>query len=37
MTHMIQSALAMFRAVEWMPVRLGRVLIGILFLCFRRY
>ena len=31
MTHMIQSALTMFRAAEWMPVTLARVLIGIFF------
>jgi putative oxidoreductase len=31
MTHMIHSALTMFRAAEWMPVTLARVLIGIFF------
>src|SRR5258708_11541662 len=31
MTHVIQSALTMLRAVEWMPVTAARVLIGIFF------
>jgi putative oxidoreductase len=31
MTHMIQSALTMLRAAEWMPVTAARVLIGIFF------
>ena len=31
MTHVIQSALTMLRAGEWMPVTAARVLIGIFF------
>ena len=31
MTHVIQSALTMLRAWEWMPVTAARVLIGIFF------
>jgi putative oxidoreductase len=31
MTHVIQSALTMLRAAEWMPVTAARVLIGIFF------
>ena len=31
MTHMIQTALTMLRAGEWMPVTAARVLIGIFF------
>jgi putative oxidoreductase len=31
MTHIIQSALTMLRAGEWMPVTAARVLIGIFF------
>jgi putative oxidoreductase len=31
MTHMIQSALTMLRAAEWMPVTAARILIGIFF------
>src|ERR1700678_2688881 len=31
MTHMIQSALTMLRAGEWMPVTAARILIGIFF------
>jgi putative oxidoreductase len=31
MTHMIESALAMLRAWEWMPMTAARVLIGIFF------
>jgi putative oxidoreductase len=31
MKHMIQSALAMLRASEWMPMTAARVLIGIFF------
>src|SRR3984957_13133808 len=31
MTHVIQSALMMLRAGEWMPVTAARVLIGIFF------
>jgi len=31
MTHMIQSALTMLHAREWMPVTAARVLIGIFF------
>jgi len=31
MTHMIQSALTMLHAGEWMPVTAARVLIGIFF------
>jgi putative oxidoreductase len=31
MTHMIQSALTMLRALEWMPVTAARILIGIFF------
>ena len=31
MTHMIQSALTIVRAGEWMPVTAARVLIGIFF------
>jgi putative oxidoreductase len=31
MTHLIQSALTMLRAAEWMPVTAARVLIGIFF------
>ena len=31
MTHVIQNALTMLRAGEWMPVTAARVLIGIFF------
>src|SRR5713226_5441656 len=31
LTHVIQSALTMLRAGEWMPVTAARVLIGIFF------
>jgi putative oxidoreductase len=31
MTHLIQNALTMLRAAEWMPVTAARVLIGIFF------
>ena len=31
MTHMIQDALTMFHAGEWVPVTVARVLIGIFF------
>ena len=31
MTHMIENALTMLRAGEWMPVTAARVLIGIFF------
>ncbi len=31
MTHVIQNALTMLRAAEWMPVTAARVLIGIFF------
>ena len=31
MTHMIQSALTMLRAGEWMPVTAARILIGVFF------
>ena len=31
MTHVIQNALTMLRASEWMPVTAARVLIGIFF------
>jgi putative oxidoreductase len=31
MTHVIQSALTMLRALEWMPVTAARILIGIFF------
>src|ERR1700685_3105826 len=31
MTHLIQSALTMLRAGEWMPVTGARVLIGVFF------
>ena len=31
MTNVIQSALTMLRAAEWMPVMAARVLIGIFF------
>src|SRR5580658_9100370 len=31
MTHLIQSALTMLRAAEWVPVTTARVLIGIFF------
>ena len=31
MTHMIQSALTMLHAAEWMPVTAARILIGIFF------
>jgi putative oxidoreductase len=31
MTHMIQSALTMLRAGQWMPVTAARILIGIFF------
>src|SRR5580704_16652594 len=31
MTHMIESALTMLRAAEWMPVTMARILIGVFF------
>jgi putative oxidoreductase len=31
MTHLIQSALTMLRAAEWMPMTAARVLIGVFF------
>ena len=31
MTHVIQSALTLLRAGEWMPVIAARVLVGIFF------